>query len=170
MNCPYCTLEIADGSIKCNHCDSILTDQMQQNGSSLDANPQLSEIQTTKKKRPSRKKTKVSSEPSVMQATNNSIGRAVICGCIGVALFYFGGWDIMWGGQPDWYMLAGVYKKGVANDYVVSKHALLFKIDSTYYGIYKISRFFESSFIQWVMGFTALFAFYESLKNLVKDG
>lgn len=77
------------------------------------------------------------------------IGQTVLV----LAILYGAGWDVIVGvPQFDFLYLAGITEW---RDVIIDPHSLLFALDSKYYGLVIVDRFFDSSFLSWIGFFIA---------------
>ena len=75
-----------------------------------------------------------------------------LCVAVGLALFYFGGWSVQFGGWPQGYF-------SYVSDSFAFGHGFLIRINTGWYGMYMDARFFDAPIIQWGMlwmGFSTL--------------
>lgn len=85
-----------------------------------------------------------------------------LCGA-GAALFYYGGWDILWNTKLGWLNLA------MRDSIYIGDRSFIFRIDSGWYGVSSTARFFDSPLIQWAMLFGSFTAFSSALTILNSD-
>lgn len=77
------------------------------------------------------------------------IGQAMLA----IAILYVAGWEVI-ADAPQFNFL---YLAGIAEwkDVLIDPSSLLFALDSKYYGLVVVDRFFDSSFLSWIGFFVA---------------
>jgi len=145
--CPFCNEEINIKAIKCKHCKEFLTN-----------NPSSSS------------ETIINNEEPIDNSVDNFlvIFKAMFCFIAAWLLFYFGSWQIVWDQKIsiiDQFFL-GTYSLK-AQDVILLEPGFVFKFNDSYYGFSTYQHFFNSPFIQCIMLFLSIVAFFEGLIQLI---
>lgn len=106
-------------------------------------------------------KENTSHEENEKMTGTEKIVASVIITLIGVSLFYFGGWDLIFAEKSS--ILSYITNnKGL----VFVEEGILIRINRAYYGFVKDTPFFDSPIIQWIMLIFSLGAFSWALQIL----
>lgn len=156
--CPFCAEEILEEAIKCKHCKEFLDHEPvnelnSENGEGFEEDTEIDKEETN----------------------FNFLDRIIfpiLIFLFGYGLFFFGGWQIVWGEKIN--LLKQMLLTGNLH---LKEQSLLFletgfviRINELYYGFAVSSRFFDSPFIQWIMLFPSLYLMLRGVFYLIFGG
>ena len=89
----------------------------------------------------------------------------------GWALFYFGGWNLIWGADV-WNMAQIIVDtRSIIIDYdevILWNRGWAVKINGLWYGLYHFARYLDPGWLRWIMGGAGLWAFFQAVIILAK--